>query len=74
MSEPVQIDPVVRAAVVDIVRIGRQARGDHPALAEVRRQVALELDKHAATMRYLGVDADALLDEIDAELDAEEQA
>lgn len=71
---PTPISTEARAALRDILAIGRQARGDHPALAEVRRHVAIEIDKHTATMVDLGIDVDALLDELDAELDAEEAA
>lgn len=55
--------------LTEMIDIARQARGDHPALAEVRRQTAREIDSLLATLASHGVDTAALLDQIDPEED-----
>ena len=41
-----------------------EARGDHTALANVRRETALRIDAHLAHLASFGVDTDAPLDSI----------
>lgn len=62
-----------REALTDLVRIMRDARGDHSALADVRRQTAAVIDETTRVLAGAGVDVDALLDEIDEVLDAESE-
>ena len=57
-----------RHALVEFVKMQREARGDHPALADVRRQLAAEVDALCAVLSAAGVDVYALLDDIDDEL------
>lgn len=54
-----------RKILVELLDLQAEARGDHPALAEVRRQVAERIDAFLATLAGYGVDTDALLDELD---------
>lgn len=72
LAEPMEmLSAVERRCVVDLVGIIHAARGDHPALAEVRRLTTQELDKLTATLRDRGVDVEALLDQADEIIEAE---
>jgi hypothetical protein len=59
-----------RAALKDAMRIYRQARGTHEALANVRKEAAKVIDG----LLPLIPNSDAVMDEIDIELDAEDAA
>jgi hypothetical protein len=58
-------------ALTEMLRVSRAAQGQGAALANVRRECALAIDAACAPMRVRGVDVDALLDALDAQLDAE---
>lgn len=60
--------PTERKAIADLLTILDDAKGDHPALAEVRRLTSLELDTALRNLAGWGVDTEALLDELDEEL------
>lgn len=59
--------PAERDALTEMYRLLGEARGDHPALADVRQAICAEIDKLTATLRACGVDVDALLDEIEGD-------
>lgn len=54
-----------RKILEDLYAILDGAKGDHPALADVRRQAALQIDSFVAGLATHGIDTDALLDEIE---------
>lgn len=73
MTTPCQPTAVERHALTEMMRLMRQARGDHPALADVRREIATRIDTLLEHLRAAGIDVDALQDQIDTELDTEPQ-
>lgn len=56
-----------RKVLADLLDLFQQAKGDAPALADVRRQISEQIDGLVAIMRSCGVDTDSLLDELDEE-------
>jgi cbb3-type cytochrome oxidase cytochrome c subunit len=66
-----EVTTVEREALTEMTRLFRDALGDHAALAAARRQIAHEIDALVAVLQTAGVDTEALLDEIDAELEAQ---
>lgn len=60
--------PTERHALTELVKLMDEAKGNHEMLADVRKQAAAEIDALCNVLAQAGVDTDALLDEIDAEL------
>lgn len=67
-TAPATATPAEIVALTDMTRIYADASGDHPALANVRKETAARMDALCAELTSRGVDADALLEEIDAQL------
>ncbi len=55
------------AALTEMLAISRSARGEHEALANVRREAAQRIDAAMSNLASRGVDIDALWDQIDPE-------
>lgn len=71
MSTNVEITPREYGVLRDLHVIMRDARGSHQALADVRAQTAKVIDVTCANLASHGIDIEAVLDRIEAELDDE---
>jgi len=66
------VTDVERDALRGLLDLQEQARGDHPILADMRRQIAERTDEYLGRLEGFGVDTAALLAELDP--DGEEPA
>lgn len=55
-----------RQILADLLALFDSAKGDHPALAKVRKHIGNQIDAFVSTLATHGVDTNALMDEIDA--------
>ena len=55
-----------RQALQDLYKILDEAKGDHPALSDVRRLTCEQIDAMLGVLASAGVNTDALLDEMEA--------
>jgi type VI protein secretion system component VasF len=53
-----------KQALTELVNLMDEAKGDHEALAAVRRQISDQIDAFIEGLRSAGVDTEALLDEV----------
>ena len=61
-NDPLQsISPTEQEAAGELVKLMREAHGNHPSLAKVRRQIAARMDSLTNTWAAFGVDPDLSL-------------